>query len=366
MHRINSCASVAAAALSLFAFSQVGQAAAITDSSKINVLRQYGVGNTNLVTRTTQGTATNLTGNPGNDGSAWSFQSSGGDFNSSKTAGEVFTLPSPRLVGAIHYEAGGYAVTSTVFEGFNVNTSAWEQLATTASGATQNFTIASPITVSAFRYLTTAPSGVAGNYFYVNELRLNEPTGQSVDTGDGFNFLRDKATVQGNSSSVSNTSTVWANSNGGDVANGTYNDALNAQTNSTAGGNRAFKSITLDASYGMSYAHLGFYHAQTWNNFELYTADGASMPATQALSANDPATIQAAGWTLQFQQGATTVGAQANMPFNTPGSYKYMLLVWNVQGDASSELEVFNVPEPASIAVAGFAGALVLLRRRRA
>ena len=197
---------------------------------------------------------------------------------------------------------------------------------------------------------TAIGQGGTDPYFQIAELEVYLTAGQTVLLTDGYDYLRDVTTT----STGSTNSVAWANvaGTGNDLKDINFQSHVKALDLSPLGGNRAFLTYSFVEPVPVNQATLGGYHGQYWANWELYTANGDTMPPLQSLAASDSQTIQDAGWTLQHVQVA---GEQADsFVLANPGDYKYVAVVWNVQGGAEVELELrgaFTGPKVAMFVV---------------
>jgi len=322
-----------------------------SDSANINVLRQYDpVTGDNLVQGSYDVTGMYMQYDADIDGSGLCLQ-----FNNADSADDVavitYTLPGERTVDSyfVQWPSGSQLPANFKLEGYNG--AEWVVFADYAPAAAgtlaESFTEA---TVTQIRATFTGPSS-GGAYILMNELRVFMKTGQAVNVNDGYNYLPDKY----NGGFSSSNSTLWAAPYAGPASliDQNFSSHTKATAPSPEGGNRAFVVFDLGGSIQMSAASLGGYHGQNWGNWECYTAPDGDPPALQNI---DPPgagetikdKITQAGWTLQHEHGA---GSNAmDFIFNHPGQYRWLALVWDVQGGACSNFELYGGLTPARVA----------------
>jgi len=326
-------------------------AGVFSDSTEVNVLRQYNEFGVQLVT----------TSQPFiNNGSASGPLVTSG-------VGTVFTLPAPRTVSSYSVQFGGYGAhrpDSFLLEGWTG--SSYESLINVASpGGTSfgNFSSGTK-TVTKIRFTPTKLSG----FIVPGELQIFAAPSLNIDTREGFNLLRG-ATVTSQSSPK--TLNIWKPIDGdvvSTVIDGDYGDGPHIKVLADGTGTeRAYMAFKLDGARKMDRANMGFYPGQGWETFEIYTATTDLVASLNSIGTYpNKAAMQAAGWTLQYEHSGSTVSEPINSPFLAPGEYQYVVWVANEgQSGAPNEFEVFGVPEPTSAAMLLGGSALLGLRRRR-
>jgi len=316
------------------------------DPTMINVLRQYDPATGTVVVASTvqaTGAGTSIWRHAANDGSGWNDE---GKLEDGGTITRTFTLPGTCRVGGYRAEFEGAPAVFTL-EG-SMDGETWTELVTLTDLGHSDKPQGTfdPADVNYIRYIATGPTTDASNYYRMPELQVFLAAGETVGLSDGYNVFPQVVS----SWVLSADSAVWARPNGG---NGdTLNDMdfwghLKAQNISAEGGNRAFVAYALTEAVPMNFASLGCYKDQAWSaGWEMYTANGDDIPELQNLGANDPATIQAAGWTLQREGAGTQVD---EFSLAAPGTYKYVALVWTVTGGGAVEFELFNGQVPLKV-----------------
>lgn len=343
-----------------------GQASTFfTDPTKANVLRQYNLSTgTNLVPNAatvTNGTASFFREGV-IDGSGWNDEG-GGYSTANDWLRRTFTLAGPSTIGGYlaQFDGNGRRPTRFTLEGnagagwtmlVDVNPTTWA-----GDWNTGTFT---PGTYSQVRYTAYGP--LAGDTtFGINELEVYLASGQVARTDQGYNIFRDQAPA----GTVSATGGPWKAPNGGNAstlgdANFTGNEL---KSQNTPG--RSFVAYTFADLVNMRYGTLGGNKGQGWGgNWEVYTANGGAMPSLQSLGAADPATLQAAGWTLQYAYTSGTFAQAQDFAFARPYDYQYLAFVWDTQWPSATEFELFGLPEPGT-AMLALAGCAALAARRR-
>jgi len=305
------------------------------DAAKANVLREYGTDGANRVTVTYDAVGCNVTYMGSTDGSGGKDQADNFGLDAlgqPDTLTTTYQLPGRRTVGSYKIEVG-IAPGRIVLQGWDGQAwVGWLDAADPSGTLSGSF---EPITVTKIRYIAYGKEG--GQYVQVRELHVYLAADQTANLTDGFSYIRD----QNPTGIVSANSVAWAATSGPQyLIDADFTSHVKAQSSSPQGGYRAFVAYSFSEPLPMSCATLGGYADQTWGNWECYTANGDTMPPLQNLETNDLDTIQNAGWTLQHTHGA---GQQAmNFRFNSPGDYKYLALVWDVQGGACVQFELFN------------------------
>jgi len=340
--------------LILLVFPIASHAANFTDSSRVNVLRQYDPAGNFLIPSSISGNG--VLGQGGNDGSGkyddWFFSPN----DATRTGTNTFTLPGPKLVGSFQANFNNsHRPGNLEVQGF-VN-GVWTTLATVASpGANPSGTF-TPTTVTALRYIVTGPSTSTG-YVQDAEFQVFLTSGQTVPYDSGYNLLHDAGKVIAISDSV--TSGPWSlrtsGLGGSQTVDGNYFSNVHGQNG------RTFFTLTLDQPTAINRGHLGWYNGQVWSNYQVYGSTNSTMPALQSLAATDVATVTAAGWTLELDSSAQV----QDLLFNFQGGelpWKHLAVVWNGTG-ALVEFEAF-IPEPSTTALLAMGGLLLLRWRSR-
>lgn len=340
------------ACLSVFLiWPHASRAADFVDSTRVNVLRQYSPAGNLLVSETISGTGVVVQG--ANDGSGFPDM---WQITDASAGTSTFTLPGPRTVGSFradfrspHFPSGGF-----LLEGFTGGS--WVTLTNVASVAGPVAGSFTPQTVSSLRYTVTGPGAGLG-YIQNSELQVFLSAGQTVPYDAGFNLLPDLGKVVSVTDSANGGPwSLRSSAFGG--ATSFDQDYLSGHVHGQNG--RTFFALSLDQPTFINRGHLGWFHDQTWANYQVYASEAAVMPAVQSLSATDVATLTAAGWTLQLD--STDVVQKKLFSFaGGDGPWQHLLVVWNGTG-ALVEFEAF-IPEPSTACLLAI-GSLLLLRRR--
>ena len=274
----------------------------------------------------------------------------------------TYTLSGAREVGSFRADFNGSHVPTGGFQLQGLVGGVWTTLTTVPSVTGSISGSFTPTTVTALRYNVTGP-GTGDRYIQNSETQVFLSTGQTIDHTEGYNIMRDVVNIGATTNSTTGGPWLFRSSaNGGSAAaDGDYFGG-HVHSGSTTPTNRSFFTLSFTAPTDIFSGNLGWYSGQQWNNWEIYSSNAVSMPATQSLTAADPATIQAAGWRLEYAGS----GFQQSdfFRFNNTGGFthRHLFVVWNGPG-ALNEFELF-VPEPASAMVLGFGG-LMMMRRRR-
>lgn len=335
------------------------------DPTKANVLRQYNVTTgVNLVPAAT--TVVHGSANLGRegviDGSGWNDEGSG--YNTSNDwIQRTFTLPGLHTVGSYmaQFDGNGRRPKRFVIEGNNG--SGWVSLVdvdATTWGSERNTGAFTAGAYNQLRYTAYGPLS-ADTTFGLSELQVYMAAGQNVAVDSGYSLFRDQAPAGLGSSPKTG---VWSSFNGGSGTTLGDADLTGNELKNQNGPNRAYMAYSLAAPQDMRFGTLGGNKGQGWGgNWEVYAANGATMPSLQALDASTAAAIQSGGWTLQYAYTSGSYAQAQDFAFLHPGTFQYLALVTDMQWPSATEFELFGLPEPASLVLLG--GSLLLVSRRR-
>jgi hypothetical protein len=348
----------------------LGAATLFTNPTTANVLRQLNLATgTNLVPNATNVTVGCSFIREGViDGSGWNDEVS--SFNAGDSIQRTFTLPGLRTVGGwmAQFDGTGRRPTQFTLEGYDG--SGWVTLLNTnpTTWAGDRFTgTFTPGAYSQIRYTAYGPLA-SDTTFGLNELHVYMAAGQNVAVDSGYSIFRDQnpTGAQSANKQLPDTTWVWRAPNGGSANTLKDADFTGSELKSQNVPGRSFVTYTFADLVNMRYGTLGGNKGQGWGgNWEVYTANGVSMPSLQGLDANDPAAIQAAGWTLQYAYTSPTYAQSHTFLFASPYDYRYLALVWDSQWASATEFELFGLPEPGTAASLGSLVVAFLLRRRR-
>ena len=331
-----------------------------TDPTKCSVLRRFDAKTGQQLvtaTRTSAGDSYIRTG--GADGGG-NEDHTAGSFDSNAWVSTSYDLGRTCVVGSYMFQIRESSRRPARFliEGYDSGSN-WVTLAN-VTNITVDYNTGSFVQTAAVtkvRYTAYGPASSSPPYYFImNEWQVYMAAGQNVSLYDGFNYLRDLAGTQTASTQVgtgSNVTWVAPYNNFNALRDRDFQNHVKAQyQDSGVYYGRAFVTYSLAQGVQMYCATLGGYGGQGWGKWEVYTSDATTMPPLQALATTDPATIQAAGWTLQYQQAVVT--ELLNFSFRSPGRYRHIAIVWDAQWGAEVQFELFAAPPPA--------GSLVLLR----
>jgi len=378
------------------AVNSVSFAGFFNDSANVNVLRQYGPGDVQLVTHTNSGTGVGFINRDApNDGAQWNTETGGGFNASNQTITQSFALGgpnggpinfngSPVTIGSYsaEWDGGGRAAGTLSLE-YSLDNATWFTADAAFSPAGSDFShrtlSAGPVTASYVRYNATNTNGDTS--FGLTELRVYAQTGQNIRQDRGYNILHDLRDAGKASVADSSTANQWIARNGGSAA-AMSDDLVNGQeTKSQSGtefnaanntGVRSYLLYHFDDAYRIDFGTLGGSKGQGWHDFEIYAMNGngslvSVQGALDGLSIPNVGSITGLGWVLQNSHGAGDVGSPGyDFSFATPGSYTDVLVVWDGgQGGGMRELQLFAIPEPASMSLLGVVMLGAVRRRSR-
>jgi len=205
-----------------------------------------------------------------------------------------------------------------------------------------------PITAQSARYIRyTGNNQSAGGLDVMNEFYAYSPAGESIDIRSGYDLLQDSAVVTGTTSSGINGGSTP------EVFDDSQQSHIKAQTSN------AVFTISLNDSYKLGAAHLGWFNGQTWSNgFTIWTSNDVSLPNQ----------LNNSLWSQAYTFGSIGgpgAGDERFALFTSERFARHLRVTWNQDNGALTDFEVFAVPEPMSLAAVVLAGGAAMLRRRR-